>query len=191
MPTFFEQFSGPEKIYALCVIAGGGLLIIRTFLAMLGGHADVDAPGEFDIDIDADADSSVHIFSLQGLSSFFVMFGLVALAISRSNSDLNKFVPFAGGSLAGTAMLLVMAQITLFIYRLQSSGNVNIGDAVGSEGTVYLNIPAEGTGQAEVSINNRLRMHDARSVGEETIATGERIRVIEVVGGTTLVVEKI
>jgi membrane-bound ClpP family serine protease len=79
----------------------------------------------------------------------------------------------------------------VYLLRLQSSGTLSMGQAVGAHGTVYLTIPADGAGKARVVVQNRLKIFDATSKYNEEISTGERIRVIEVASGNILVVEKV
>ena len=75
------------------------------------------------------------------------------------------------------------------MYDLQASGNVNVGDAVGSEGQVYANIPASdgGRGQVRVVISDRARIYNAVSTGD-AIKTGSRVRVVRVNEDRTLTV---
>jgi membrane-bound ClpP family serine protease len=74
--------------------------------------------------------------------------------------------------------------------NLQSSGTIDVQNAVGQEGTVYLTIPADGTGKAQVTVQDRLKVYEAVSEYGEEIPSGERIKVVKVVSGNILVVEK-
>jgi membrane protein implicated in regulation of membrane protease activity len=67
---------------------------------------------------------------------------------------------------------------------------LDINNAVGATGTVYLRIPNGGTGQVQVSIQGGLRIIDALAAGETELPTGTKVTVVGVRDSTTLVVEK-
>ena len=48
-----------------------------------------------------------------------------------------------------------------------------------------------GTGKARVAIQERIKVVDAVSADKKAIKTGSRVKVVDVVGGSTVVVEKI
>ena len=190
------ELSVIEIIYWASTIIGGTLFILRLGMMFIGGgisddglDAALDA-GDTNLDVDhGDADSSFKLLSVQGLTSFFMMFGLVGLALLRAN--LPVLLTIVGGTLAGLITVAVTGVIFTQMKRLQTEGTIRIQNTVGSEGTVYLTIPAEGTGKAQVVVQNRLKIFDAASKYHEQIPTGESIRVVEVASGNILVVEKV
>jgi membrane protein implicated in regulation of membrane protease activity len=74
--------------------------------------------------------------------------------------------------------------------RLQSEGTIDIQHTVGTEGKVYLTIPKNGTGQVQIIAQGSLKIFDAVSNSKNLIATGEKVHVVGVAGGNTLIVEK-
>ncbi|HSQ40398.1 MAG TPA: hypothetical protein VLM78_09585, partial [Anaerolineales bacterium] len=74
--------------------------------------------------------------------------------------------------------------------RLQTNGTLNIQNTIGKDGDVYLNIPKNGSGQVQIITQGSLKIFDAVSSNKTPIATGEKIHVIGVAGGNTLIVEK-
>ncbi|OQA23767.1 MAG: hypothetical protein BWY59_02539 [Verrucomicrobia bacterium ADurb.Bin345] len=73
--------------------------------------------------------------------------------------------------------------------KLQSGGGtLNLQNAVGREGTVYLTIPANGAGKVSVVVQNRLGEFEATSESGEELKTGTSIRVVGVTGDKVLVV---
>ncbi len=209
MTAFFESLNGIEKTFLLCALLGSTLFLIRTILFFIGGDADSEVDGDFDfdgdIDIDADIDfdgdidvsdighldgaASFHIFSLHGITGFFMMFGLVGLAMSKQ-SNLSAAISVLGGLVAGVITMWIVAKIFMSMKKLQSDGTLNLRNAVGQEGTVYLNIPAEGTGKVQVVVQERLKIFNAVSAKKEEIKTGENIKILKVVSGNIFVVEK-
>jgi len=196
----FNSLTGLEKLFAVCAVIGGTLFVIRLVLQFMGLHdhdmgADVDGAG-----IDAadaghdvgmgDSDISFKLLSLQGVTAFLLMFGLVGLAMSKQTNAGPAWSVIVG-AVAALVTVWLMARFFSSMTRLQSSGNINLSRAVGLEGIVYLNIPAEGTGQVELVIQDRMRIYDASSADKTPLKTGERIRVKSVIAGNTLVVEKL
>lgn len=185
-----------EVIYWASIIIGGTLFILRLGLMLFGGglsddglDSAVDA-GHAGVTGDhADADISFKLLSVQGLTSFFLMFGLVGLALLRAN--LHELITIIGGMLAGLAMTAITGVIFSQMKRLQTEGTIQIENTIGSDGTVYLTIPRNGTGQVQVIAQGSLKIFDAVSVDKNQIATGEKVHITGVASGNTLIVEKI
>lgn len=201
MGAFFESLNAVEKIFFICAVLGGVMFILRLLLSLFGGHHDADmggdAHGGFDVhDVqDAhgghhDSDASFKILSLQGLTAFFMMFGLVGLALSRQSGWATMWATI-GAFTGGLAAMWVMAKIFKGMTKLQSDGTMDIQNAVGQEGTVYLTIPAEGEGKVQVTVQGSLRELTAVSKYKTEIKTGERIVVDSVTGANLLMVKKI
>ncbi|GAB4266824.1 MAG: hypothetical protein Kow0029_00850 [Candidatus Rifleibacteriota bacterium] len=136
-----------------------------------------------------DSDASFKFVSIQGLTAFFMMFGWVGLALIRDNA-LPGWAAVAGGFVGGAFTVYVLAVIFKFAMKLQSDGTMRIKSALGSGGTVYLRIPADGIGQVQVEVDGRLKVFDAVSSTKEEIKTGEQITVVWVQDNGVLVVEK-
>ena len=195
MIAVLNEMTGLEKFFLVCAILGGICLVIRLILQFVGGDSDIDGDADIDIDTDADAgggdsDVSFKLLSFQGLTAFFMMFGLVGLALLRQSGwDPTRAIIVAFA--AGVATMWVIKQLFVYAAKMQSSGTMHIEKAIGREGTVYLTIPTTGTGKARITLQNHLKVFDAISEGEQEIKTGERVRVVRVVSRNILVVEKI
>lgn len=214
MGTFFVSLNGVEKVFFICALVGGLLFIGRMILAFIGGqhHGDVggDGGGGFDLHHDAgfdgghdvghnagqdvdtghDSDSSFKLLSLQGVTAFFMMFGLVGLALSKQGGAATLGAT-AGAVIAGFFSMWVMAKIFKGMSRLQSDGTMDIRNAVDLEGTVYLRIPAEGEGKIQITVQGSLREMTAISKYKTEIKTGERVVVDSITGDNILVVRKV
>jgi membrane protein implicated in regulation of membrane protease activity len=184
-----------EVIYWVSTIIGGTLFILRLGMLLLGGGL---GDGALDSSLDtgdvhvagdhADADTSFKLLSVQGLTSFFMMFGLVGLALLRAG--LHVLLTILGGAAAGLVTVAVTGVIFTQMKRLQTEGTIKIQNTVGSEGTVYLTIPKNGTGQVQVIAQGSLKIFDAVASHKNQIVTGEKVRVVGVASGNTLIVEK-
>lgn len=195
-----------ELVFLGSAVIGGTLFLLRMISMVVGGldFGDADLPQDFDAGMDVldggiDADVgdighastmlSFKFLSLQGLTAFFMMFGLIGLALLRAN--LWPLIAIGGGMIAGLITVWVIGIIFTAMGRLQSSGTLNIRNAIGQQGTVYLTIPKEGSGQVSVAVQGSLRIFDAVSDGQVKIATGDKIQVINVIDNKTLVVTKL
>ncbi len=184
-----------EIIYWIFTIIGGTLFILRTLMMFIGGELSddaLDAALESGVDPSgdhgADSDAGFKLLSLQGLTAFFMMFGLVGLALL--NTALPSFLSVIGGTVAGLLTFAALRLIFTQMKRLQSEGTIHLKNTIGTQGSVYLNIPRNGTGQVQIVAQGALKVFDATSNSKQNLVTGEKIRVIGL-DGNTLVVEKI
>ena len=191
-----SNFSSVDYFYLVCAVIGGLLFLLRLGLSFFGGdggNVDTDMVSEVAHMDSTDAhhigDPGFQLFSLQGITGFFIMFGLVGLALSRGGGQIVWTA--VGGIAAGGVTMVVIAGIVYYIQRLQSEGTLRMENTVGKEGIVYLTIPENGTGQISVVVQGGLRQFDAVSSAGQRIATGEKIRVVRVVSSSILVVEPI
>ena len=200
MQQFLDSLTAMEWIFFISAVAGGSLFLVRMLLMFVAGvghdmglHVD---PGDgVDVHVDGDAsvdhaDAGMKLLTFQGFMAFFMMFGLMGLWGMRGGmigATLSLITAVATG--VGSAWLIAL--LTRFMMRMQSSGTLDIYNALGQEGSVYLTIPAEGEGKVQVTVQDRLMVMDAASGDKEELKTGERIRVIGISGTSILVVEKL
>ncbi len=191
MEGAFTDLTGLEKFFLICAFLGGVMFLVRFVLQLFGGDSDVDTDidvGHADV-VHADADVSFKLLTMQGLTAFFMMFGLVGFVLLRE-SKVSNGLAITGAIVAGLASVWLIGKIFSSFKKLQSSGTIDNIRAIGEEGTVYLTIHAGGTGKVQVTVKGHLREFDAVSKANEDIKTGSRIRVIDI-NGRILVVEKI
>ncbi|MBL8089417.1 MAG: NfeD family protein [Anaerolineales bacterium] len=184
-----------EAVYWFFAITGGTLFILRILMMFIGGGLSDDA---LDVALEsndnvaeshnADGDASFKLLSLQGLTAFFMMFGLVGLALL--NTNLPSFLSVVGGTVAGLLTFGALSFIFSKMKLLQSEGTIQLKNSIGAEGNVYLKIPKNGTGQVQIVTQGALKIFDATSNNKQDLITGDKIRVVGV-DGNTLVVEKV
>ncbi|MCD4672161.1 MAG: hypothetical protein K8R77_05795 [Anaerolineaceae bacterium] len=153
----------------------------------IGDVGDVDADG-----MDAaytDTDVSFKFISLQGLTAFFMMFGLAGLALSKSAQP--DLVSLMGGIIAGAFTVWVISRIFIGAQKLQSEGTLNMQNAIGLSGTVYLTIPAGDIGKVNIILQGALKEFNAVAADKQLIKTGERVQVVGLTTHEVLVVERI
>jgi membrane protein implicated in regulation of membrane protease activity len=181
-----------EIIYWASAIIGGTLFLLRTILLFSGigmDDAHVDLGLEDAGDVDHGGGMSVSLLSLQGLTAFFTMFGLVGLVLY--SAGVHVLLTIVGATFAGLFTVFIISWLFTQFGRFQSEGTLDIRNAVGATGSVYLRIPSGGTGQVQVSVQGGMRIIDALTEGSEEIPTGTSVRVIGLRDTTTLIVEKL
>jgi len=184
MTEWFAAHSGIEQMFLLCALFGGVILILRLILTVIGID---DHDGGFDAH-HTSSDAGFQILTIQGISSFFAMFGVVGYSLYHS-ANLGATLALAGAVAAGLGSVWIIQKIFMGMLQLQSSGTVALSSAVGSEGSVYLTVGKDG-GRVQITFANRLREFEAVSVDGVTIPTGTAIRV-QSVSANTLVVAPI
>ncbi len=181
-----------HDLFLYAAVFGGALFLVQLALSALGaGDADLDFSGNHDASSTGhtSADTAFKLLSLQGLTAFFGMFGLTGLALtSRDGAD--PVLSLAGAALAGGATTWLIARIFRSAAKLQSSGNLDMRNALGIEGTVYLGIAPNKPGKVTLTIQNRLIQADAISE-HDSFATGSSVRVLRVLPEGTVVVGKL
>ncbi len=191
-----------EKLFAGFAIVGGALFCARLILFFVGGFGDgdMDVDGDMDFDADGDigdadgglgdSDVSFRVLTFQGVTAFFMMFGLTGLALSKE-FNARAATAIGGGMLVGVFAVWLIAKVMSMMRGLQSSGTIEMKNAIGEKGSVYLTIPPGGTGKARVTVQGRLLVLNALSKSGEEIKTGAQIEVVEITGDNVLVVEKL
>lgn len=189
-----------ETFYTISAVIGGVLFLFRTIMALVGADADADVDFGGDIDIsdvdggiidDSDLSSggSFRLLSMHGITGFLLMFGLIGLSLVRIK--LPVFITVLGGLFAGGITLVIVALIYYFMTKLQSDGTMKVQTSIGKIGTVYLTIPADGSGQVNIVVQGGLKQFDAISAKKVAIPTGDKIKVINILNGNILVVERV
>jgi hypothetical protein len=178
-----------HTIYLVCAIAGCTLVGLQVLLQVLGIFGDLDADaGDADVDVDTDVDHDgvdghgnlfFGILSFKALCAFAGIFGLVGLMLIDSDISMVGRVAAACGS--GAVGMLLVAWMMRGISRLQASGSLDIRNAVGKSGTVYLPIPGQNGGRGKVTLTIQGRSIELPAHTEgEAIESGKRVTVVSV-----------
>jgi membrane protein implicated in regulation of membrane protease activity len=180
MTEWFASYNSVEQLFLLCGIVGGIVVVFRLILTVAGldHHGGIDAAH-------VDTDAGFQALTIQGISSFFTMFGVVGFVLYH-NAALGLFLALLGAVGAGVFSVWLLQKIFRSMMRLQSSGTVSLFAAVGSEGSVYLTVGKDG-GRVQINFANRLREFEAVSADGSTLPTGTAIRVQSVTANTLVV----
>ena len=181
-------------IYKYCAIIGGTLVGLQLVLQMfgLGGDHDTDAHHG---DLHGEGGTEGHgnlffgILSFKALTAFAGVFGLVGLTVWDRNLGGAGRVAVSTG--AGVASMFLVAWVMRGLARLQASGTVNVRNAVGSSGTVYLRVPGARAGRGTVTVDVQGRSMEYAAVTDgDTLETGTPVTVEAVEGDDLLKVTR-
>jgi len=192
MSQWYTELNTIEFFFLLCAVIGAVFVVLRLVFLFIGIETDIS--GDMDIQMDeidihhVDSDVGFKLLSLQSLSAFLLMFGLVGFALYNENR-VGLLISLTGAIGAGLTAVWSIGKLFSMFEKLQSSGTIDLQNAVGTEGKVYLDIPENGAGRVLIHIQNRLREYDAKAADNNGIKTGEPIRVVQV-KGKLLIVEK-
>ena len=201
-----------------CIAVPATLILIIQIVLMLIGMGEsgaginpsdtsgLDMPDSFDgvdsvgTDISdlSDHDISSHtdiadfrLLSVQSVVAFLCIFGWSGIA--ALSCGMPPWGAILLGAVLGFLAMFLVAKIIQWSSKLTQNGSFNMKNLLGESGTVYIPIPPEGQGAGKINIScgERFLEFDAVSEGDKTLATGTPVRVVDIVAGSTLVVEKI
>lgn len=219
MTDWWNGLTMLEQVFYYCAIPATIILVIQTILSIMGignGDGDVDFDNDVDFDSDIDGDtsidsdfddtvgtaaestiidtvesaSSLKFFSIRGIVAFFSLFGWVGVVLAEEG--LNTLLIFFIATICGLIGMFVIAMMFYMISKMQRNGNINIKNAIGNIGQVYLTIPAKQSGQGKIliTIQERYTEVSAMTSSLKPLSTGTMVRVVDVIDINTLLVEK-
>ncbi|MBM6917691.1 hypothetical protein [Intestinimonas butyriciproducens] len=153
---------------------------------------DTDVPDSWDGESGHDLahDPGLRIFTIRGLVAFFSVFGWAGLALSRSGvpGGVSTLIAF----LLGLGAMVVLALMLRGALGLQSDGTMNLKNALGLCGTVYLTVPPrrQGTGKITLVLQGQLGEFEALTDEPEPLKTGQSVQVIGLSGPIMVVCRK-
>jgi membrane protein implicated in regulation of membrane protease activity len=174
---------GLQVFYGIAIISLASLaiqIVLSLFMGMDDGLGDIGH---------ADHSSGLSIFSIRGVTAFFLGFGWTGVICTKAGMGLPLTLVLA--VVVGGVLMLAIFLLMLSFLRMQSSGTLNYDNAVGQTGTVYVTIPParKSGGQVETMIQGRLVTAEALQTGDEALAPGTKVRIIGKIGSSTLIVE--
>lgn len=194
-------------VYIICLIVGGGLLVISTFLggdSDVGGDADVEM--DFDADADVDVEGDAHVegagvaaagglslanwFSMRFVVYFIAAFGLIGTALSFTSAMVATPVliwSVAGGLVMGQAAHQTMR----LLKRSSGDGTTAASDFVDKLGRVTLAIEPPQRGEVALQVRGRERFVPAKARrSDDRFEVGADVMIVAFNNGTAEVVSK-
>lgn len=186
MITWWNELELIQQIFALIAIPSTLIMVIQTIMLIVGmsNEADVDID-----DLPEMLDDGLTLFSVRGVVTMLAVTGWCAVAFV--DSGLNDILSVVISLILGFLSLVGTAYLMRAVYRLQASGNLDVGNAVGKVAQVYIPIAAEAEkkGKVTMTLQGKYCELDAITTSSEILKTGAYVRVVAVDGAGVLVVE--
>lgn len=192
--TWFSALEGADRLYWYVALFASTIFLVQMLLTFVGiDHFDSGADVDFDAPDMGDAVDGhtlgtfgiSQLFSVRTLIYFLLGFGWGGICFgSIETLWLRGLVAV----LTGLVFVGVFFCIMRLMFRLETSGNINIRECIGQTADVYLRIGAERSSHGKISISLRgaLREYDALTDGPE-IPSGTKVKVVDIESSTLIV----
>ena len=197
--VFYEWYNGlPSTLQVYWVIAliTSLVFVVQMVLTFIGiGDADADADFGGDTDISdgstLDAGGAMQLFTMRNIINFLL--GLGWGGVCLYSVIPNAVVLSIAAILVGVAFVYVFILIYRQMRRFEKNGAFDIKECVGHTVDVYLTIPAKrsGSGKVQVSFYGSVQELAALTESDSPIRSGAKVRILEIVDGGTVLVEKV
>jgi len=129
-----------------------------------------------------------RIFTVRGIVAFFAIGGWAGLA--ALSGGIPKLWSVQIALLSGVAAMLLASAVIKFALRMQSSGNINLKNAISKLADVYITIPPKRSSPGKVTmvLQERFVELDAVTDSETEIRPNTKVEVIGLVGTDCLIV---
>lgn len=190
MDAWWNALGTELKVYYAIAIVTSAALVLQFLLMLVG----VDADHDMDIDGGADGmdgDAGLHVFSVRSITAFFTGFGWGG--VSAINAGWSTFAAAFTAMGFGLVFMAGVLGVMRALMAMQGSGTLDYANAIGRTGSVYLPIPASmsDSGKIEVLVQGRSAIVNAFTRADRRLENRERVKVVEVLDQTTVIVEPV
>ncbi len=205
MVNWWNELSSLQQMFTYFAIPATLILIVQIILFIIGlsggegdadvSHSDIDSDGlgaddsEPGGDITESSDlAEVRLLTFRSIVAFFAVGGWTGVVLGGLDLSLPAVVLIS--LLAGWAALYFVTWSIRMALRLQHSGNIQIANAIGKVGEVYITIPAanKGYGKVNVIVQERFCEFEAATSADRDLKTGESVFVTGVTEDNILTV---
>jgi len=155
-----------------------------------GGHDAAAGHGHDGAVGAAESVASFKLLSIRSITAFGMLFGWAGVLYSRQGRPPADNLVIIYSLLWGFVGMLIVSAIFYFLMRMTETGTRRLATCVGQRGTVYMDIPAGGTGQVKTIVSGIVSFVPARAVGGEILKAGTPVIVKRLLDSTTVEVEK-
>ena len=179
-----------QQIFALVGIGSSVILVIQLVMLLFGLGNDSDADFD-DVDADVSDGDGLALFTVKGIVAMLCITGWTGVIFL--GTEMPKYLSYILSFVCGIITLVVMAYAMKALSKLQSSGNIDIGNAIGKVGQVYIPIKPNGeaSGKVNITVQGQYSEFSAITTSDKTLVTGSYVRVVAVDEAGTLVVEPV
>jgi hypothetical protein len=186
-----------QTFYLLCAVVGGTVMICQFALTMIG----IGSEGDVDLDHGADFDHGdgghdhghghggswlFHVITFRTVVAAIAFFGTAGMASTSAGLSGPQSLLISLGA-GGVAMIAVYWMVQS-MHRFNYDGTMQLNQAIGKHGTVYVSIPGnhEGSGKVQVNIQDQTVELTAVTTASETLKAGLPVKVVSLISGRTV-----
>ena len=198
---WFQALPPHLRAYWTIAIAVSVVFVIQVSLTLIG-LGDTDAGGA-DGGFDAgggdmgdgngdtmDTGGAIQLFTIRNAVNFLLGIGWGGVCLSSVIE--NRLLLALASAMCGLVMVGAFVLMYRQLMKLEGQGSYRIEESVGQVCEVYLRIPAtrSGSGKVQVSFHGSVQELPAQTEGE-AIPSGTKVRVVQVIDSSLLIVEKL
>ncbi|HEX2396050.1 MAG TPA: hypothetical protein VHI78_11945 [Bacteroidales bacterium] len=187
--TWWTAMQTAEKIYWLIAIPFTAVFLFQLVLTFIGGDTDhLNLSADHDVAMDGDHGIGFQFISIKNLIGFFSILGWTGIAMTSGGKPLG--ITIVVSTLAGLLMMVIMATMVFYLGKLSEHNVLNLKNAKGKIGTVYLRIPPQrkGMGQVQINVQGFQTLYAVTDEPEE-IKTGAVVEVVDSINNEVLLVK--
>ncbi len=198
MAAWWNGLTGYQQVLFVIATATTLIMIVQIIMMLFGFGDDSSFDGDVDVDADGsdgynDEGMGLTIFGMRILSvrTILAFFAIGCWVVFTLIEVLPVWAATLLGIVAGVLAAFGVAFMMKSVEKLQSSGNVEIQNAVGKTAEVYLTVPAKrsGTGKVNVFVQERYVEFEAVTDEDEPIKTGATAKIVATLNQGTLIIE--
>ena len=211
--ALLAQAAWLNGIYVVCLIVGGGLLVVSTVLGGSDADADFDADADADMEFDVDADADVDLdgndhfdtdaahdhdsvlsisnwFSVRFLVYFAAAFGLVGTTLTYM-SDVGSTAVLGWAVISGLIIGQGVHQLLRLLKRTSGDGATRVEQYVDRDARVTIAIKPPQRGEVAIHVGDGERFVPAIAKRrDDTFGVGDAVVVVAFRGGTAEVLTR-
>lgn len=180
---WWSELGVAQQVFYGIGIAALAALVIQILLSLVGGidHAELDVGHH---------DALGGFISIRGFTAFFFGFGWTGAMAMRAGLGITAAAALGFG--AGLFMMVVLGLLMRFMAGFKTEGTLQLSNAVGKSGTVYVRVPANrgGMGKIQLLVQGRQAILEAWTDEGQDLTSGTLVEVTGVVGEGALLVKK-
>lgn len=199
--TWWNSLGLVGQIMAMSAIPMTVVMILQFILMLIGVGFGNDTDGDLDEgEIDPHAETSpndsgnygkastMKIFTIRGIVAFFALGGWAGLAVLAAG--IHPIWAIQISLFVGVCALLLAAIVIRLALRMQTSGNINLNNAISQNAEVYIRIPPSRSEKGKVTmlLQERFVELDAVTDNETELLPDSKVEVIAVTDDDCLLV---
>ena len=172
------------QIFWGCAVVASLIFLVQMVLTLIGmDSSDMDV--DFDGANTMDLGGGLNLFTIKNFIGFLVGFGWAGVCFY--NSITSSILLILVAVIVGLLFVGIFVVIYKQTKKLEHNGAFQIDEVKGTTVSVYLRIPAQGSGKGKVQVSQNGSVHelDALTDGEE-IPSGAKVKVVEIVDNETV-----